>query len=86
MKLSILLVCFWNLGLSSFKCHGAFPLGFDNMLLHSLKFKVLQKWDKKVAPSQFALGCIEPMSPLVFKYAINRTCSGDLYLWLKGGS
>ena len=43
----------------------------------------LQKLYKKLAPSlpKFSL---EPFSPLVFKYAINRNCFGDLCLWCEG--
>ena len=40
----------------------------------------LQKGDKEVAPSLHKI-LVVPFSPLVFKYAINRNCFGDLYLW-----
>ena len=42
-----------------------------------------QKRDKEVAPSWYEV-LLEPFSPLVFKYAINRNCIGDLYLWCEG--
>ena len=40
----------------------------------------LQKRDKEVAPNLHKIFVV-PFSPLVFKYAINRNCFGDLYLW-----
>ena len=43
----------------------------------------LQKRDKNLAPSLHKV-LLEPFSPMIVMYAINRNCFGDLYLWCEG--
>ena len=43
----------------------------------------LQEREKEVAPSLHDV-LPEPLSALVFKYAINGNCFGDSYLWCEG--
>ena len=45
----------------------------------------LQKRNKEVTPSLHKV-LLEPFSPLVFKYATNRNCFGDLTYGVKSGS